>query len=168
MIALEAIKHIKQKENLQKTLTQGICYSFSRFLELNYSDLTDDQRTGITANIFNVMNNWPHTCLESECYPIPFDIEQFDKELSKLVKEGQISLNDVESLVCNHMVTVESGKLDIQNQDDLTASEIGFEIFLDSYLNLARFGNAFTYTKLRLDLLDHIERELTRLSSTTP
>ena len=168
MIALEAIKHMKQKENLQKTLKQGICYNFSRFLELNYCDLTDDQKTGIVANILNAMNSWPHTCHESECYPIPFDIEQFDKEFSDLIKEGKISLNDVESLVCNHLVTLENGKLEVQDQDDLTPREIGFGIFLDSYLNLARFGDAFTYTKLRLDLLDHIERELTRLSSATP
>lgn len=167
MIALEAIKSLKKEENLQKTLTQGICYRFSRFLDLNYDHLTVNQKEETVLHLIHAMNNWPHRCSESDCYPIPFNIEQFDKEFSELIKEGRIPSNDAESLVCNHTVTVESGKLEIQDQDDLTSSEIGFEIFLDSYLSLAKFGDAFTYTKLRLDLLDHIERELTKLSRAT-
>lgn len=168
MIALETIKSLKKKENLQKTLTQGICYNFSRLLELNYADLNSDQKAGITENLEEAIDSWLHRCNESECYPIPFDIEKFDKEFSGLIKEGRISLNETEALVRDHMVTLNSESLEIQEQNDFSSNEIGFEIFLDPVLNLARFGDAFTYTKLRLDLLDHIERELTKLSRATP
>jgi hypothetical protein len=160
-------------------MARGICDTFRKtLLNLFCHDQPIDINRPISikwifndkiGNLYNCMEHifesWKYSELDDDCkvssYVVPFNFKIFMHDLEHANSLGILNKDKViQQLIESDCLKISNGELDTSDDPNLSENEVGFYIFSDKSNGLYKYDQIFTYLRLRLDLLNHFEREM--------